>query len=477
MMRLRHSEGETNISPAREDWTSRESDHLTRELLKRDADAFLHQSLSSPCLSTITRAEGIWIEDTSGRRYMDFHGNSVHHIGYGHPRLVEAVKRQIDVLPFAPRRFANNVATELAERLVALAPWPAKVLFTTGGSDANEVALKVARAATGRFKTLSFWDSFHGAGFGAASVGGEATFRSHIAGPLLPGTEHVAPFNCAHCAYGHPGPDACGLACAEMVDYTLARECDVAAIIAEPMRATPVIPPFGYWQAVEASCRRHDTLLVMDEIPTGLGKTGRFFAHDHDGVTPDIITLGKALGGGVLPIAAVVARAELDVAGDFAIGHYTHEKNPVTARAALTTLDIIEDEGLVERAARLGEAALCRLREKLGRCNAVAGIRGRGLLFGIEIVADRDSRTPDSNLAERICYACLASGVSLKVSAGNVLTLSPPLTISRDELDHALGIVESVILGRSGTRQCRRNAPVRGEAVSGLSSAADDRQA
>lgn len=449
MTRHRHTEGEANTSPARSDWTAQESDPPTRELLRRDADTFLHQSLSSPCLSTITKAEGIWIEDSAGRRYMDFHGNSVHHIGYGHPRLVEAVKQQIDALPFAPRRFANEVATELAERLAALAPWPAKVLFTTGGSDANEVALKIARAATSRFKTLSFWDSFHGAGFGASSVGGEATFRSHIAGPLLPGTEHVAPFNCFHCAYGHPGPDVCGLACATMVDYTLAREGDAAALIAEPMRATPVIPPPGYWRAVEASCREHDTLLVLDEIPTGLGKTGRFFAHDHDGVTPDIITLGKALGGGMLPIAAVIARAELDVAGDFAIGHYTHEKNPVTARAALTTLDIINDDGLAERAARLGEAAMSRLREELGSCSAVGDVRGRGLMFGIEIVADRDARTPDPDLAERICYACLAEGVSFKVSAGNVLTLSPPLTIAEDDLAHALEIIETAILDQS----------------------------
>ena len=455
MTRHRHAEGEANTSPARSDWTTRELDPPTRKLLRRDADAFLHQSLSSPCLSTIVKAEGIWIEDSSGRRYMDFHGNSVHHIGYGHPRLVEAVKRQIDALPFAPRRFANEVATALAERLSALAPWPAKVLFTTGGSDANEVALKIARAATGRFKTLSFWDSFHGAGFGASSVGGEATFRSHIAGPLLPGTEHVAPFNCAHCAYGHPGPDVCDLACATRVDYTLAREGDTAALIAEPMRATPVIPPPGYWQAVAASCRKHDTLLILDEIPTGLGKTGRFFAHDHDGVTPDIITLGKALGGGMLPIAAVVARAELDVAGDFAIGHYTHEKNPVTAQAALTTLDIIDSEGLAERAALLGETAIDRLRERLGTCSAVGDVCGRGLLFGIEIVAERDARTPDPDLAERICYACLAEGMSFKVSAGNVLTLSPPLTISENELARALDIVEAAILGQSGSKQRR----------------------
>lgn len=444
---LTHTEGESNTSAARAEWMRQAIGPRSAPLLARDTAAFLHQSLSTPCLGTIAKAEGIWIEDLDGRRYMDFHGNSVHHIGYGHPRLVAAIKAQLDALPFGPRRFTNEPAVELAEKLGAIAPGNlGKVLFTTGGSDANEVALRLARAVTGRFKTLSFWDAFHGAGFGAASVGGEATFRSHVAGPLLPGAEHVAPFACYRCPYGHPGPQACGLACAGMVDYVLEREGDVAAVIAEPMRAVPQVPPPGYWAAVRAACDRHGALLIMDEIPTGLGKTGRMFAFEHDGVVPDIVTLGKALGGGILPIAACVARRDLDVAGEFAIGHYTHEKNPVTARAALTTITIIEEEGLVARAAELGEHALGRLRERVGDCPIVGDIRGRGLLFGIEIVADRESRAPGNAAAECIVYACMAAGLSFKISQGCVLTLSPPLTITRDELDRALAIVERAIL-------------------------------
>ena len=444
---MRHTEGEANTSKARADWASREKDTPTRDLLRRDAEAFLHQSLSSPCVSTIAKAEGIWIEDTAGHRYMDFHGNSVHHIGYGHPRLVAAIKDQLDALPFSPRRFTNEVSVALAEKLKAVAPGDlGRVLFTTGGSDANEVALRLARAATGRFKTLSFWDAFHGAGFGASSVGGEATFRSHIAGPLLPGAEHIAPFHCYHCAYGHAGPESCGLACARMVDYVLGREGDVAAVIAEPMRAVPVVPPPGYWKAVQEACHRHGALLIMDEIPTGLGKTGRMFAFEHDGITPDIVTLGKALGGGILPIAAVIARDGLNVAGDFAIGHYTHEKNPVTARAALTTIEIIEDEGLVNRAAELGAWAMERLREALFANAHVGDIRGRGLMFGVEMVESRESRTPAPELAERIYYAALAAGLSFKISAGSVLTLSPPLTIAREDLARALDIVIAAIM-------------------------------
>ena len=442
-----HTEGESNTSAARADWLERNDSAANRALVERDAAVFLHQSLSSPVLTAISKAEGIWIEDSAGRRYMDFHGNSVHHIGYGHPKLKAAIKAQIDELPFSPRRFTCEPAVELAEKLTALAPGDlGKVLFTTGGSDANEVALKVARAATGRFKTISFWDAFHGAGFGAASVGGEHTFRSHIAGPLLPGTEHVAPFACYRCPYKHTGPDVCGLACAEMVSYVLQREGDVSAVIAEPMRAVPYVPPPGFWKQVREACNAHGALLIFDEIPTGLGKTGKFFACEHDDVVPDMVVLGKSLGGGILPIAATIARSDLDVCGDFAIGHYTHEKNPVTARAALATIEIIEEEGLVARAAELGDYALDRLRELAARSSNVGDVRGRGLMIGVEIVADKETRAPGNELAEKIYYRCLDAGLSFKISQGCVLTLSPPLVISKADLERALQIVEAAII-------------------------------
>ena len=358
-MKPSQSEGDINQSPRRSQWQSQHLEPATRALLARDSAAFLHQSVSTPCLSAIAKAQGIWIEDVGGRRYMDFHGNNVHHVGYAHPHVIGAIKQQLDALTFAPRRFAAERAVQLAEalgqRFETLTGQPGKVLFTTGGSDAVEVAIKLARVATGRFKTLSFWDSFHGAGLGASSVGGESLFRSGQAvGPLLPGAEHVAPFGCYRCPYGHavdergqPRLDQCQLACASMLRYVLEREGDVAAVIAEPARAVPFIPPPGYWQAVREACHAHGTLLIFDEIPTGLGKTGRFFAAEHDGAAPDIVVLGKALGGGVLPIAACIARADLDVAGAYALGHYTHEKNPVTSAAALATLEVIEREGLV----------------------------------------------------------------------------------------------------------------------------------
>jgi 4-aminobutyrate aminotransferase len=231
-----------------------------------------------------------------------------------------------------------------------------------------------------------------------------------------------------------------------MISYVLGREGDFAAFVAEPMRATPLVPAPGFWKAVREACDRHGTLLVFDEIPTGLGKTGKFFASEHDGVTPDIIVMGKALGGGILPIAAVVARRDLDVAGEYAIGHYTHEKNPVTTRAALTTIAIVREEGLAERAAELGQRAMERMRDLMARSPFVGDVRGRGLMFGVEMVEDKDTFRPDHALAERVYYRCLENGLSFKISAGNVLTLSPPLVIANDDLDRALSIVEDAVL-------------------------------
>ncbi len=459
-MKPSQSEGDVNGTPERAAWQNTHLDDAGRALLARDAAVFLHQSVSTPCLAPIARAEGLWIEDLAGRRYMDFHGNNVHHLGHGHPEVLAAVKRQLDELSFAPRRFAPlrsvELAEQLSERFRQLTGQSGRLLFTTGGSDAVEVALKLARAATGRFKTLSFWDSFHGAGFGASSLGGESLFRGGRLGPLLPGSEHVAPFGCYRCAYGHPvdaegQPDVerCRLACAAMVRYVLEREGDVAAVVAEPARAVPYVPPPGYWQAVQEACRAHGTLLIFDEIPTGLGKTGRFFAAEHDGVKPDIVVLGKALGGGVLPLAACIARTDLNVAGEYALGHYTHEKNPVSAAAALATLAVIEREGLVGNAARVGALALERLQEMKRRHALVGDVRGRGLLLGLELVEERAGKRPARAAAERVLYRALSRGLSFKTTMGNVLTLTPPLITTAEQMHAALDILDACLAEES----------------------------
>lgn len=431
-----------NLSPRRRAF---ERDHVrgaTRALLDRDAAAYLHQSLSTPCFDALVEAEGIWLTDVDGRRYMDFHGNNVHQVGYRHPRVIDAVKRQLDTLPFSPRRFTNATAVELAERLGTLAPDPlGKVLLAPGGTLAIGMALKLARLATGRHKTISMWDAFHGASLDAISIGGEAIFRRDM-GPLMPGAEHVPPCDPRACRFRCGG--TCDAGCADYVDYVLGREQDVAAVIVETVRCTDVqIPPESYYRRLRAACDRHGALLILDEVPIGLGRTGTMFAFERYGIVPDMVVLGKGLGGAVFPMAALIARRDLDLAGDRALGHYTHEKSSVGCAAALATLDVIEDERLLERSRGLGLRAMERLRALESRHRLVGEVRGVGLLLGVELV--RPDGSPARDEAERVMYGCLARGLSFKIGQGNVVTLSPPLVIGEDDLDRALDILETVI--------------------------------
>jgi len=263
------------------------------------------------------------------------------------------------------------------------------------------------------------------------------------AGPLLPGTEHVPPPDASRCALGCGG--RCDLRCAGYVEYVLEREGDVAAVIAEPVRSTPAIPHPEYWPRIRAACDRAGALLIFDEIPQGLGRTGRMFVSEHWDVVPDILVLGKGLGGGILPMAAIVTRPDLDVMADRALGHYTHEKNPVTCAAALATIEYIETEGLVDRARGLGAHALARMNELARHHRLIGDVRGLGLLLGIELLRDRETRAPANDEADRVMYRALEQGLSFKVSAGNVLTLTPPLTIGEDALDRALDIIDDCL--------------------------------
>ena len=414
------------------------------EMIGADAEVFLHQSLSTPCLDALDGCEGIYLKTVGGRRLMDFHGNSAHQVGYGNPRVVNAIRRQLEELPFCPRRFTNRYAIDLARKLTELAPHPLrKVLFAPSGALAIGIALKLARIATGRHKTLSMWGSFHGASLEAASVGGESLFRDGL-GPLLPGTEHAAPAFPYRCAYGCGG--ACDLRCARYLDSILENDGDIGALVAEPVRCTVVAPPpEGYWRHVREACDRHGVLLVFDEIPTCLGRTGRMFACEAVGVTPDILVMGKGLGGGIVPMAAVLARADLDVAGDRAIGHYTHEKSPIGCAAALATIECIETDGLLAHARALGAHAMRRLAEMKQRHPLIGDVRGMGLLIGVELVRDHAIRAPANDEAEAVMYEAMRRGMSFKVSAGNVLTLAPPLVITRPQLDEALDIMDAAL--------------------------------
>ena len=445
MDKLHKSEGDINISPRRVQWQDSHLDAESRALLEEDARYFLRQSLSTPCLNTMRACGGIYIEDTQGRRYMDFHGNNVHQVGFGNAEVIDAIKRQLDGLSFCTRRYTNRTAVDLARKLAEIAPGRLqKSLFCPGGAEAVGIALKLARISTGRHKTISMWDSFHGATLDTISIGGEAVFRQDM-GPLLSGTEHVPPADEYRCVFGCASRGGCDLTCARYIEYILEKEGDIAAVVAEPIRSTPYIPKPEYWQAIRRACDRHGALLIFDEIPHALGRTGRMFTFENFGVVPDMVVIGKGLGGGVLPLAAVIAREDLDVAADRALGHYTHEKNPVLCAAALATIDYIEKHALVAHARELGRYTLERLNEMKARHPLIGDVRGIGLFLGIELVKDRRTRERASDEAEAVMYAALSRGLSFKTTMGNILTLTPALTISRVEMDRALAIIEDSI--------------------------------
>ena len=445
MEKLHRSEGDINISPRRARWQAEHLDADTRTLLAEDERYFLRQSLSTPCLNALQGCDGIWIEDLQGRRYMDFHGNNVHQVGFANPAVIEAIKRQLDELPFCTRRYTNRVAVALAKKLAEIAPGDLnKVLLCPGGTEAIGMAVKLARVATGRHKTISMWDSFHGASLDAISIGGEATFRQDM-GPLLPGTEHVPPPDEYRCAFECRKRGGCDLMCARYVEYVLEKEGDVAAVIAEPIRSTPYIPKPEYWQIIRRACDRHGTLLIFDEIPHALGRTGRMFTCENFGVVPDMLVIGKGLGGGVLPLAALIAREDLDVAADRALGHYTHEKNPVACAAALATIRYVEENRLARKARELGACALERMRNMQERHPLIGDVRGLGLFLGIELVRDRETGERATDEAEAVMYGALTRGLSFKLTMGNILTLTPALTITRTEMDQALDIIEACL--------------------------------
>jgi 4-aminobutyrate aminotransferase len=288
------------------------------------------------------------------------------------------------------------------------------------------------------------WDSFHGATLDTISIGGEAIFRQDM-GPLLPGTEHVPPPDEYRCVFGCSSRGGCDLTCANYVEYILEKEGDIAAVIAEPIRSTPYIPRPEYWQKIRQACDRHGALLIFDEIPHSLGRTGRMFTFENFGVVPDIVVLGKGLGGGVFPMAAIIANEALDVAGDRAMGHYTHEKSPVGCAAALATINTIENHNLVKHTRELGKYALERLDEMKDRHSLIGDVRGLGLFLGIELVKDRQTRERACEEAEAVMYAALSKGLSFKLTMGNIITLTPALIITEKEMDQALDIIEGCI--------------------------------
>ncbi|ELA9383836.1 aspartate aminotransferase family protein [Vibrio parahaemolyticus] len=438
------SEGDVNTTPARQAWNASMDDERTQALLKRDSEVFLHQAMSTPCLDTLEAAEGIYIQDATGKKYMDFHGNNVHQLGYGHPHVIKRVQEQIAKLPFSPRRFTNETAIECAEKLTQICGGELnRVLFAPGGTSAVGLALKLARHITGNCKVVSLWDSFHGASLDAISVGGEACFRQGM-GPLMAGVERIPPAVSYRGAF--PVADGSDVHYADYLEYVIEKEGGVGAFIAEAVRNTDVqVPSNAYWKRIREICDKHNVMLIIDDIPNGMGRSGEWFTYQAYDIEPDMLCIGKGLGGGLVPIAAMVTKDKYNTAEQISMGHYTHEKSPIGCAAALATMEAIEQDGLLEKAKVDSQFMREKLLEMKAKYPVIGDVRGIGMLWGIELVTDHESKARAYDEAEAVLYQCLNNGVSFKVSQGNVIQLSPPLIITREQLTEALAIFEEAI--------------------------------
>lgn len=438
------SEGDINTTSARRAWKEAIEDAPTQNLLQRDSQVFLHQAMSTPCLDSLESAEGIYLQDSAGKRYMDFHGNNVHQLGYGHPHVIQRVQQQMAKLPFSPRRFTHAIAVECAEKLTQICGGELnRVLFAPGGTSAIGMALKLARHVTGNYKVVSLWDSFHGASLDAIAVGGEACFRQGM-GPLMAGVERIPPAVSYRGAF--PSVDGSDVHYADYLEYVIEKEGGVGAFIAEAVRNTDVqVPSKAYWQRVREICDKHNVLLIIDDIPNGMGRSGEWFTHQAYSIEPDILCIGKGFGGGLVPIAAMITKDKFNNATDISMGHYTHEKSPIGCAAALATMEVIEQEGLLAKV----KADSQFMREKLSAMQAkypvIGDVRGIGLLWGVELVTNQQTKQRAFDEAETVLYQCLNNGLSFKVSQSNVIQLSPPLIISRQQLNDALAIFEQAI--------------------------------
>ncbi|HAS6141253.1 TPA: aspartate aminotransferase family protein [Vibrio vulnificus] len=438
------SEGDVNTTPARQAWNASMDDERTQALLKRDSEVFLHQAMSTPCLDTLEAAEGIYIQDATGKKYMNFHGNNVHQLGYGHSHVIKRVQEQIAKLPFSPRRFTNETAIECAEKLTQICGGELnRVLFAPGGTSAVGMALKLARHITGNYKVVSLWDSFHGASLDAISVGGEACFRQGM-GPLMAGVERIPPAVSYRGAF--PVADGSDVHYADYLEYVIEKEGGVGAFIAEAVRNTDVqVPSKAYWKRIREICDKHNVMLIIDDIPNGMGRSGEWFTYQAYDIEPDMLCIGKGLGGGLVPIAAMVTKDKYNTAEQISMGHYTHEKSPIGCAAALATMEAIEQEGLLDKVKVDSQFMREKLLEMKAKYPVIGDVRGIGMLWGIELVTDHESKARAYDEAEAVLYQCLNNGVSFKVSQGNVIQLSPPLIITREQLTEALAIFEEAI--------------------------------
>lgn len=418
--------------------------------IERDRDN-LSPSTTRAYPFVMDRGRGAEAWDLDGNRFLDFcAGIAVCATGHSHPQVVQAIKDQADrFIHMSGADFYYPAEIELAERLNALAPIEegTRVFYTNSGTESVEAALKLARYHTRRPRMLAFIGAFHGRTMGSLSLTASKAIQRERFAPLVPGVTHVPFAYCYRCPFHLEYPQ-CDIHCVRYIDETvLSTFCpaqEVAALFVEPIQGEGgyVVPPPEYFIRIRELCDKHGILLVVDEVQSGFGRTGRMFAIEHWGVEPDVIALAKGIASG-MPLGAMIARRSVM---DWKPGSHanTFGGNPVCCAASLATLDLLQG-GLVENAARVGEYMLEALRAMQARHASMGDVRGKGLMIAVELVQDKQTKERAPELRDRLVVECYLRGLLLLGCGRNNVRFSPPLLIDRSQVDEALAVFEAAL--------------------------------
>lgn len=421
-----------------------------QKVLEKD-QKFVSQSYTRVYPFVIKRGRGVWVEDVDSNRFLDFtSGIAVLNTGHCHPEIVKAIQAQAEeFLHMSGTDFYYEVQSALAQRLAEITPGPKekRVFFGNSGAEAIEAALKLARYHTRRPRVLAFLGAFHGRTMGALSLTASKVIHEKGFSPLVPGITHIPYAYCYRCPYHLEYPE-CEIACVDWIREDLFKRSippeEVAAIFVEPIQGEGgyIVPPPEFHQKLYRLAKEFGILFVVDEVQTGMGRTGKMMAIEHWGVVPDIIALAKGIASG-MPLGATVSQAEVM---DWVPGSHasTFGGNPVSCRAALKTIELLEN-GLIENAATIGEYLFGKLKELQHRFELIGEVRGKGLMIGLELVKDRNRKVKAVEERNRIIQACFEKGLLILGCGENSIRLIPPLIITQKEVDLALSILEEVL--------------------------------
>jgi 4-aminobutyrate aminotransferase / (S)-3-amino-2-methylpropionate transaminase / 5-aminovalerate transaminase len=432
-----------------EDWPGPRS-----RALQDDRERYVPRGMSSTMPVFAAGGQGATVTDVDGKKYLDFAtGISVMNLGHGHPRVLQAIREQAEQLVHSGSPvMMPETYVKLARRLCEITPggFAKKALLLNSGAEAVENAIKIVRQATGRPAVISFHNSFHGRTLMAMTLTGKVSPYRQNFGPWAPEVYQV-PYPYEYRRPAGMAAESLGGACVEAVRQlfrTTVPADRVAGILVEPVQGEGgfVVPPPDFLPALRKLCTEFQIALIADEVQTGFGRTGKLFASEHSGILPDIIVLAKTLGGG-LPLGAVVGRSELmDATNPGGLGG-TFGGNPVACAAALAVIDVLFEDNLPERGARLGARAMTRMRGWMDRVTQIGDVRGLGAMVAMELVKDRTTREPATELTSEIIKHCHAKGLVI-LKAGlydNVVRLLFPLVITEQELDRGLDILEDAL--------------------------------